>query len=98
MAESEDLGYRDQDEPVAVDIRDGRLWVTLLDGRVIGTPLEWYPRLVEAAANQLAAVELSPAGIHWPEIDEDLSVAGLLLGNRSSVHQPEAASENKHNL
>jgi Protein of unknown function (DUF2442) len=54
--------------------------VTLADGRKIVTPLEWYPRLQQATAAQRANFEIMPMGIHWPEIDEDLSVAGMLRG------------------
>jgi hypothetical protein len=59
-----------------------RLNVSLEDGRAISVPLRWYPRLANATAAQRARWELAGAGfgIHWPEIDEDLSVEGLLLG------------------
>jgi hypothetical protein len=59
------------------------LVVTLADGRKIATPLDWYPRLKAASASQRANYEIMPLGIHWPEIDEDLSVAGMLKGQRS---------------
>jgi hypothetical protein len=75
---------REEDRPVAVEVVEGRLRVTLLDGRIIATPLEWYPRLVNATPEQLAAVELGFAGIHWPDLDEDLSVLGMLMGSRPS--------------
>ena len=53
------------------------LVVTLADGRKIATPLDWYPRLKRASAAQRANYEIMPMGIHWPDIDEDLSVAGV---------------------
>jgi hypothetical protein len=59
------------------------LVVTLADGRKIATPLEWYPRLKAASAAQRANFEIMPLGIHWPDIDEDLSVAGMLKGQKS---------------
>jgi hypothetical protein len=59
------------------------LVVTLADGRKIATPLDWYPRLKAASASQRANYEIMPLGIHWPEIDEDLSVAGMLKGQKS---------------
>ena len=66
------------------DVRctEDSLVVDLLDGRTISVPLAWYPRLLHATAEQLAEWELAGAGfgIHWPSIDEDLSVAGLLAG------------------
>jgi Protein of unknown function (DUF2442) len=64
----------------AVEITAGELVVTLLDGRKISTPLDWYPRLKTASAAQRANFEIMPMGIHWPEIDEDLSIAGMLKG------------------
>lgn len=56
------------------------LSVVLADGRRISVPLAWFPRLLHASAEQLENYELlgEGAGIHWPDLDEDLSVAGLL--------------------
>jgi hypothetical protein len=59
------------------------LVVTLADGRKIATPLDWYPRLKRASAAQRANYEIMPMGIHWPDIDEDLSVAGMLKGQKA---------------
>ncbi len=73
---------RDEDRPIAVEISGEMLHVTLNDGRVISTPLAWYPSLVEASPEQRANVELGYAGIHWPDLDEDLSVNGMLRGER----------------
>jgi hypothetical protein len=56
------------------------MWVELEDGRILGVPLAWFPRLLRATPAARAAVELSPRGLHWPELDEDISVAGLLAG------------------
>ncbi|WP_299313692.1 DUF2442 domain-containing protein [uncultured Halomonas sp.] len=55
-------------------------WVELSDGRTLGIPLAWYPRLLNATAAQLTDYELSPRGIHWDALDEDISVDGLLAG------------------
>jgi len=63
------------------------LVVTLADGRKIATPLDWYPRLKTASASQRANYEIMTLGIHWPEIDEDLSVAGMLKGQRAGLHR-----------
>jgi hypothetical protein len=68
----------------AVAFTPTELLVTLADGRRIATPLEWYPRLKNASAEQRANFEITPLGIHWPDIDEDLSVAGMLKGNRAA--------------
>ena len=58
--------------------------VGLVDGRTISVPLAWFPRLSQATEKQLNNWELlgDGEGIHWPEIDEDLSVLGLLTGTR----------------
>jgi hypothetical protein len=58
------------------------LVVDLLDGRVISVPLAWYPRLLDATPEQRGNWREAGAGygIHWPDIDEDLSIEGLLRG------------------
>jgi len=65
-----------------VRVSEDTLSVDLMDGRTITVPLAWYPRLMNAAPGQRAKWEVSGAGygIHWPEIDEDLSTEGLLRG------------------
>jgi len=62
---------------------DDDLVVSLVDGRKVVVPLVWFPRLANATKSQLKHFELlgDGEGIHWPEIDEDLSVAGLLRGS-----------------
>src|SRR5881397_1081595 len=59
--------------------------VDLVDGRMISTPLAWYPRLVHGTAAERAKVELmgNGEGIHWPDLDEDLSIEGMLAGQPS---------------
>ena len=64
----------------SVDFTATELIVTLADGRKIVTPLGWYPRLQQASAAQRANYDIMPMGIHWPDIDEDLSIAGMLKG------------------
>jgi hypothetical protein len=66
------------------DVRfsEDSLIVDLMDGRSISVPLVWYPRLLGATDAQRSTWQLSAAGygIHWPDIDEDLSTEGLLRG------------------
>lgn len=69
--------------PVAAQCDDSHLIATLADGRVLRAPLWWYPRLVSASPDRRAVIELSPLGIHWPEIDEDISVASILRGAKA---------------
>lgn len=66
-----------------VEFTDNDMIVSLVDGRKVIVPLVWFPRLANAAKTQLENYELlgDGEGIHWPEIDEDLSVSGLLRGN-----------------
>jgi len=65
-----------------VQFTEDTIAVDLLDGRTIVVPLAWYPRLLDATPEQRRNWQLSGAGygIHWPEIDEDLSTEGLLRG------------------
>jgi hypothetical protein len=58
--------------------------VTLADGRRIATPLAWYPRLLRASVTERQNYEIMPMGIHWPAIDDDLSIAGVLKGRRGA--------------
>ena len=64
----------------SVRFDEDAMWVTLSDGRVLGVPLAWFPRLLHASPEARAAWTLSPFGIHWEALDEDISVAGLLAG------------------
>ncbi len=65
-----------------VKCTDISLIVELVDGRTISAPLVWFPRLAKASKEQLDNWELlgEGEGIHWPEVDEDLSIDGLLVG------------------
>jgi len=65
-----------------VHFTDDTMAVDLADGRTIVVPLVWYPKLLEASAEQRRNWEISGAGygIHWPDLDEDLSTEGLLRG------------------
>jgi hypothetical protein len=56
------------------------LWVDLSDGRVIGVPLAWFPRLLHGTPEQREQVRISSRGLHWASLDEDISIAGLLAG------------------
>lgn len=65
-----------------VSFTDNEMVVDLVDGRTISVPLVWFPRLTNATRQQLENFEIlaDGEGIHWPDLDEDLSVAGLLRG------------------
>ncbi|MDG2340382.1 MAG: DUF2442 domain-containing protein [Paracoccaceae bacterium] len=64
----------------AVRFDNARMWVTLTDGREIGVPMTWFPRLHSAPPHAREKVEITPFGLHWPELDEDISIDGLLAG------------------
>ncbi len=76
------LALRADERVASVVFSDDFLEVGLHDGRRISVPLEWYPRLARATAAQRSNWELCGAGygIHWPDLDEDLSTEGLLRG------------------
>ena len=58
------------------------MWVGLSYGRVIGVPLAWFPRLLRATPAEREGFEISPFGIHWEALDEDISTEGVLAGRR----------------
>jgi hypothetical protein len=68
-----------------VSIADDELIVCLVDGRRVTIPIAWFPKLLHATAEQRSKFELlgDGEGIHWPDIDEDLSIEGLLRGTRA---------------
>lgn len=72
--------------PIAQDVsfNDSELIVSLTDGRTIAVPIEWFPALSKATKVQLEDYELlgEGEGIHWRQLDEDLSIKGLLMGIR----------------
>jgi hypothetical protein len=72
-----------------VIIEDDNLVVEIMDGRAIKAPLAWYPRLFNATSEQLEKWRICGGGygIHWEEIDEDISVEGLLRGTTAPDYQ-----------
>jgi hypothetical protein len=66
----------------AVTFDDAMMHVAFSDGRVLSVPLVWFPRLRQASLEQRRRYEIGGGGIslHWPDLDEDLSVAGLMAG------------------
>jgi hypothetical protein len=68
------------------------MWVDLTDGRTLGVPLAWFPRLLRANAGDRAQVTLSRTGLHWEKLDEDISIAGLLAGRSDMTGHAEDAA------
>jgi hypothetical protein len=84
-----------ESEPVAIGVAFSAdaFRVTLDDGRELSVPLAWFPRLLHATAEQREHWELigSGQGIHWPELDEDISVEGILAGRGDQTKRCRAA-------
>jgi hypothetical protein len=80
------------DMPRATDVvcTDDEISVTLADGRRLVVPIAWFPRLAHAPAAARARFELlgDGQGIHWPDVDEDVSVAGLVAGRPAAEYKP----------
>jgi hypothetical protein len=76
----------------AVRFDDDSMWVDLSDGRVLGVPLAWFPRLLNASVEQLNSVRISSRGLHWEALDEDISIAGLLMGLGDQTKQRTVAA------
>ena len=80
-------------DAVGVTVTDDTLSVELSDGRMIAVPLEWYPRLVHATPEERNRWRLIAHGhgIHWDELDEDISVEGLIAGKPSGESEASLA-------
>src|SRR5437667_10255126 len=74
-------------EPIGARVSEDALTVDLADGRTISVPLQWFPRLLHSTPAERARFELSFEGIHWPDLNEDISVEGLLKGEKSGESQ-----------
>ena len=67
----------------AVRFDDDKMWLDLTDGRTLGVPLAWFPRLHHATPAQRTKVEIGRTGLHWEDLDEDISINGLIDGRQS---------------
>lgn len=79
---------------IRVRFDDDNIWVDLSDGRTLGVPLAYFPRLLNASAQQRKRYVISGAGtgLHWEELDEDISVEHLLLGHGDRTHRSSVSS------
>ncbi len=91
------LALQSDERVQGVKITNQNLIVDLMDGRTISVPLLWYPKLYNATIKQRSHWELCGAGygIHWPDIDEDLSTEGLLRG-APAPHIYQSSPRRKH--
>jgi Protein of unknown function (DUF2442) len=78
---------------MSVRFDEDRMWVELSDGRTLGVPLAWFPRLLRGTREQLQACRISSRGLHWEALDEDVSIAGLLTGYRDQTRDLPSAAE-----
>ena len=69
------------DQPVSARYREGKVHVVMASGLEIAFPVKGNPRLEDKPPEQLDDIELSPFGLHWPLLDEDLSIRGILAGD-----------------
>ena len=77
---------------MAVRFDESTMWVDLTDGRTLGVPLAWFPRLFRASPDARQRVEISRLGLHWEDLNEDISIAGLLAGRRDMTKESEHAA------
>ena len=70
----------------SVSVTDDTLSVDLEGGRTVSVPIGWYPRLAHGTSAERANVQITGAGfgLHWPDLDEDVGIEGILLGKRSN--------------
>ncbi|WP_291691152.1 DUF2442 domain-containing protein [Bradyrhizobium sp.] len=64
----------------------------MTDGRTLGVPLAWFPRLLHAKPAEREKVDVSRVGLHWEALDEDISVTGLLAGHGGVIRRAEPSS------
>lgn len=79
------LALKNEPRAEQVHCTEDELVVVLTDGRTLSVPLAWFPRLANASARQRSKYEFlgDGSGVHWPMLDEDISISGLLIGNPS---------------
>ncbi len=75
---AEHLADYEKCQPGVINFRDGMVFVTLGDGRVIGNPLDWYPWLAHAKPEQLITAQMTYFSVYWPDLDEALDIEGML--------------------
>lgn len=76
----------------SVKFDEYNMWVELSDARTLGIPLAWFPKLMHASPDERNDFELSRRGIHWDNLDEDISIDGLLAGRGDVTFKPYSAA------
>jgi hypothetical protein len=72
--------YEERNKPVDLKIRDGYIWVTVKDGRIVAAPLHWYDWLEHATPEQQAKFQLGSFSIVWPDLEDGIDMEALLIG------------------
>ena len=89
-------------EPIALRLHfdQDTMWVDLADGRQLGVPLAYFPRLFKAAPSQRDKYTVSGGGtgLHWDDLDEDISVPALLMGVGDRTHRSVGSPRDKHGI
>jgi hypothetical protein len=80
VSASKKHGMNSSVRAMSVRFDQDNMWAELSDGRMLGVPLAWFPRLPRATREQCEACRLSGRGVHWEALDEDVSITGLLAG------------------
>jgi hypothetical protein len=78
---------------VTVRFDNDSMWIQLSDGRTLGVPVAWFPRLLRATPEQLEKYRISGRGLHWKALDEDVSIAALLAGHSDQTRHLRGAAE-----
>ena len=92
MSASKKVGMTSFVKATGVRFDDDNMWVELSDGRTLGVPLAWFPRLLHATPKERKACRISSRGLHWEALDEDILIAGLLAGQGDQTRRfPKAA-------
>ena len=74
---------RRDSRPIEAQCDATHVHVRLADGRMLSAPLWWYPRLAKASEASRNIIEILPMGVHWPDADEDISIASILRGKKA---------------
>ena len=82
------------DKPTKAIHREGRIYVSLASGLDFSFPIQGNPRLEGQSEPALSNIEVSPLGLHWPDLDEDLSIRGILAGDYGQRREKRASASN----
>lgn len=82
------IPFDENNSPIAIEIKENRVWVTLADGRIISNPLNWHPWLMNATPQQLSHSEFWTDAVYFTDLDEGLDIEAMLKGAMKQSHTP----------